>query len=393
MTFKYLNQILKIKKSDLKNYYSLLQDKKIIIEKGSFVFIDIAPLMRIIKTKKQNKERNIVLQPNFELLVKPEIEPDKLMFLIQFAEIQNKDTVYKFIITRNSLHNAFCTGITQEEVKDFLKENISSKSLPHNIEYMINDVREHTGEIQLGFMPPYIVAEEPVLKGLLADKEIIKNIFKCISTNVCLLKADTNVWHLFFYLKEKNLLPVVDEEKIIQTEDDFQVALNKEEAEYFLAALNTLKEIGFEHHIKIDFNLLDKISDRVIRILGKTAITKAEERTGKYMQELKSSIKSYVLTSLKASLTVPQNLVLNKIAVNYEGDNPATTKKEIIKMIGFALKHKLKMLVSYHILSKKEEQFIMPKYLYDNRVLYFYSKVTKEEESLVINKIVFTALM
>ena len=139
--------------------------------------------------------------------------------------------------------------------------------------------------------------------------------------------------------------------------------------------------------------MLNNLSSRIEAILGEKIISKAKEQSNRYKQELKSSIKSYVLKSLNASLTVPQNLVLNKIAVNYEGDNPATIRKEIIKMIEFAMNHKSKVLIGYYIFSKKIEQFIVPKYLYDNRVLYFYNKEAKEEESIVLTKIIFTALL
>ena len=104
---------------------------------------------------------------------------------------------------------------------------------------------------------------------------------------------------------------------MVQTKDDLQVFLDKDEAEYFLAALYTLKKVGFEHHVKIDFNLLNNLRNKIEAILGDKVISKAKEHSNKYKQELESSIKSYVLKSLNASLTVPQNLVLNKIAVNF----------------------------------------------------------------------------
>ncbi len=390
---KNLPGMLKIKKNDLEHYYNYLQEQNIIFENNKYLSINLNLLKKLIKNEKEKNIKNIILQSNFDLLVKPEISIQAFFLIIQFAEILNKDVVYRFVITENSLHNAFINKISAKKIELFLLKYSTLKVLPQNVKYLIDDVYNRSGEITIGHSSGYITAEKHILQSLLQDGTIGKSIIKSISPTAGLLKNDTNLSGLFYYLKSKKFFPLMDNEKVVKTKDDFQISLNPEETEYFLAIIRTLKEVSFEHNIKTNFNLLNNISERIENALDKKAGIKAEKISTEYKNELKSSIKSYVLKSLKASLAIPQNLVLDKISASYKGDNPATTKKEIIKMVEFTLKHKVKLLVAYFSFSKRIEQIVVPKYLYDKKVFYYYNKETKEEESIVLTKIVFTALL
>ncbi len=390
-----LSKTLKLSKEDTEYCFIYLKHNNIIFENMDYFFVNLNLLKKLLKEEKDitGKRSFIILQSNYELLVKPECSLNSFFFLIQFSEIKNKDVVYKFFITENSLHNAFLIGVTQVQIKNFLLKNSSIESIPHNVEYLIDDIHKRMGEIKLGYSRGYIIAKNHILKHLMSDDTIQDNIVKTISSTTGLLRSNINLWDLYFSLKEKKFFPNIDTEKVESINNDFQVLLNEKEMESLLTMFYTMKEVGFEHHIKVDFNLLNNLVNHLENKLNERIISKAVEKTIRYKQELKNSIKSYVLKSLKASVNIPKNLVLNQITDHYTGENPATIKKDIIKMIDFSSKHKLKFLIAYHSFTKKSELIIEPKYLYNKKVLYYYNSETKEEENIEIKKIIFTALL
>ncbi len=298
------------------------------------------------------------------------------------------------MITENSLHNAFVNKITVRMIKDVILQNSDLNKIPHNVEYFIDDVYKRIGEIKLGLSSGYIIAKGHILKMLVHDKRFKDSINKLVSSTTGLLKSDINLWDFYFELKNNSLFPIIEVNKVEKNSDHIHILFNEKEVSTLLTAFYTLKDIGFEHHIKIDFHLLNNLINNIEKKMDFKHISKSAERSVRYRQELKHSIKSYVLKSLKASISLPKNLVLNTISAHYKGENPATIKKDIIKMIEFCIKNKLKFSISYSSFSnKKNEHIIEGKYLYDNSIVYFINCLNKKEENIEINKIVFTALL
>lgn len=389
---KIIAKLLKLNIEDIEYIFLFLTQNNILYEKSGYYFVNLNILIKHLKKEKKDENNTIIAQSNFELIVKPELSLISFFKLIQFSVLKSRDVVFKFVITENSLHNAYTQQVKAKEVKSFLAK-LSSQNLPHNLEYLIDDIYNRYGEIKLGYASGYMIAKNHIMKALLNDPALDKDISKPISHNTCLLTEDVNIWDLFHDLKAKNFFPEIDSEKVGKKDEDFYITLHSKEVEYLLTTFHTLKEIGFHHDIKVDFNILNNLIDHLEMKLPEKVRSKAAEKSIRYKQELKNSIKSYVLKSLKASIQIPQNLVLNKVALHYEGENPATTKKDIIKIVNYCLSHKLKFLIGYHTYSKKAEEIIEPKYLYEKKVLYYYNRDTKEEEHIEVSKIIFAALI
>ena len=133
---------------------------------------------------------------------------------------------------------------------------------------MINDVSNRSGEITIGYSSGYINAEKHILKSLEKDEIAAKAIIKTISPTTGLLQNNTNLWELYFALREKKFFPVVEDDKAVNAGAGLQISLSMEEAEYFLGAIRTLKEIGFEHSIKTNFNLVNNLKTALDQVVA-----------------------------------------------------------------------------------------------------------------------------
>ncbi|MBU1078030.1 MAG: helicase-associated domain-containing protein [Spirochaetes bacterium] len=392
-TLRSISKTLRTNPEDIEYCFLYLKHNNIIYEEKNYFLVNLNLLKKLIKEGKADNSSFIVLQSNYELLVKPEVSMKDLFMIIQFSRIKSRDVVYRFHITENSLHNFFLNNPGIKNLKAFLLRGSGLKQMPHNIEYMIDDVNTRMGEIRIGYASGYITAKSHILKNVISDQFIEKDVIKMISPTAGILKNSINLWDMFFNLKKKNFFPIMDFDKAQKMDGYLQVLLNEKEITHLLSAFHTLKEIGFEHHIKVDFNILNGIINKIEKRSNDTVLKKAAQRSVRYRQELKNSIKSYVLKSLKASIGVPQNLVLNTIPVHYPGENPATVRKEIVRMTEYCLKHKLKLIIVFQAFSGVTEMIIEPKYLYEKKILYYYDRETKEEQNIQISKITFSALI
>ncbi len=369
----------------------------IIYTENEFLFINLDLIKNLLKKEYKKKEntKSIIIQPNFELLVKPEISLSSLFNLIQFSEFKKKDVIYKFKITPNSLHNAYILKWNSSKIIKFLSEN-SENPVPENITFLINEVYERSGELKLGVAGCFLTGKKFVIQQIKEDENLKKLILKEISPTLLLIDSRISINELFFILKEKQFYPQIEKEKIYSNADEFIIYFTQEEVKNFYAAILTLKEIGFEHKLSVNFNLLNNLIDKVEKKLKNKLLlkSKAVDEAIKYQQELKKSIKKYVLKTVEANLKTPKILVTNRIAEQYKGENPATKIREMKKMIEYAIKNKIFLIIKVYTPSAREkyvEYLIEPRYLYENR-LYGYVKELKEEQSFELKKISFIML-
>ncbi|MDD5067239.1 MAG: helicase-associated domain-containing protein [bacterium] len=395
---KKLSEMLKVSVDDIRYSFVYLQQTNILYEINNYPFINFSLLKKEIKEENKRELRSfLILQANYEMLVKPEISAKAFWFLVQIAELKQKDIVYRFVMTENSIHNALVNKVSLMDIKKFLQFGTGRDKLTENVEYFLEEIDKRTGEIRISQGAGFLVTKSHILRNLVHDARLKKSLIKTISPTVSLINDRTDILDLFFYLKEKRYFPLLEMEKIEQINpDEIKLHLNRKECEYILTAFYALKEIGFEHNIKVNFSLLNNLMNQIENNLqgDNDLMARAVEKAGRYKEELKRSVRSYVVKSLRANLVLPENLVLNKMADQYDGENPATIRKEIIKMIEFALKHKLKLLISFYSLyNKKIEKMVELKYLYDNRILYFYDRSERKEDTVAVDRIIFSMLL
>ncbi len=364
---------------------------------NGYIYINLELVKKLLKKefKLKTESKSLIVQTNFEVIVKPEILIRNLFYLIQFCEFKKKDVIYRFRITPNSLHNGFILKWTPEKIIKFLSEN-SENPVPENVDFLINEIYNRTGELTLGMAGSFVTGKKFAIQQIKEDNDIKKLILKEISPTLVLIDNKVSIDELFFLLKEKNFYPAIEKEKILTAKDNFILHLSPEEIENFYSAILALKEIGFEHKLSVNYNLLNNLLEKIEKLLHKkiSIKSKAVDRAVKYQQELKNSIKKYILKTVEASIQVPKILVSNRIAEQYKGENPAVKLKDMKKMIEYAIKNKILLIIRVYTPSSKtkySDYLIEQRYLYKNSI-YAYVKELKEEQSFDLKKISFIML-
>lgn len=103
-------------------------------------FIRINGLLDFFHEEK-HREPPLIIQPNFEITVKPFISLSESITPVHALEIKNYDLFSRFTLTRDSFLRAFDKGIGSDEILGIL-ENLSRKEVPQNIVISLKDWEE-----------------------------------------------------------------------------------------------------------------------------------------------------------------------------------------------------------------------------------------------------------
>ncbi len=392
---KNFSEVLNIPLSELEHIFNILEKNNFLLFKESYLKINWSALNEFIKKQKTNSQPDdpLILQNNMEIIVKPEISDSDLFFLIQFAEFVKHDVIYKFKITKNSLHNAFSIDIAVQQITDFLTRFVPT--LDDTVKFFISDVANRTGEIKIKYSGGILYANKFLIQEIKNIPEIKNNTLDIIEDYIILLSPQANLNDIYYSLKEKMFFPVFDSSVTMPFYNNFLLYINSDEAESILTAVETLKSIGAEHNIDVNFNVLSNILNRLKPLMSEKAVKKASENSKKYKKDLDKSIKSYILKTLKHSVNNPKILITNKLSEKFKGDNPAITKKSMKTMINYAIQHKLMLFVEYitsPITLKSEGMVVIPEYLY-NETLIAKDKETKKKLTLELKHISYIILL
>ncbi|MBI9099711.1 MAG: helicase-associated domain-containing protein [Spirochaetaceae bacterium] len=95
-----------------------------------------------------HSEPPLVIQPNFEITVKPFITLPDSVLLASAMEIKQYDLFSHYTLTRESFLRAFDLGIKSEEILQKLKD-LSQKEVPGNVIISLNDWEEDHRKVRL----------------------------------------------------------------------------------------------------------------------------------------------------------------------------------------------------------------------------------------------------
>jgi len=394
LKFKKLANNLKINPEQIEYAFIYLKNQGIIYNNENFFDVNLILLQNLLKKflKTESPKNVIIIQPNFEIIAKPNIALKDLFYLAQFSILKEKDVVYKFKITEDSLWKAFCSSWSDKKILNLLS-NLTDKQLPENILFTIKEVYKRKAEILLGKIGYFIIAKKFLIQQLEKDAEFKKLILKKISPSLLLLDNTIPIIDIYYKLRQKNFFPELLTEKISKINNEFILKLNNEEIENLYSAIITLKEIAVEHKISVQYNILNNLINKLDKIIQNNIKSNAVKNSIIYQTELKNSIKQNILKTLKSYIKIPAYASPNKISEEYKGENPAQKLNDMKSLLNFAIIHKMLVVIKLKPSYKNEgeEYLAEPRYIYKDKV-YAYIKNLKLEKSFKFKDINFIML-
>jgi|GEM_PF-3527229 len=388
----------KLSTEEIEYAYLYLLKQGILFIEDDYININFIMLEKILKRDirvKKSLTDLFIIQNNFEIIVKPETDIKIMLDLIQICEFKNRDVVFRFSLTSNSIHNAFLLGWNNDKVIRFLSQ-YTQNSLPQNVIFLINETFKRTGEIVIGKAGLYITGDKFIMQQIKADEILKEHILKEISAKLFLMDDKFSAMDIFQNLKSKDFFPEIKSGKIDRKGDDILLRLTEQDINYIYSAIIALKEIGYEYNISVDYNIISNLLQNIESKFSRQKISESQaiEIAVKYKQELKNHINKEILKRVEADLNINGTIIKNEKALQYQGKNPALNIKEMKNLIEFAIQKRLYIVLRIYTNLKKREfndYIIDPKYFYRNRV-YGYVKDLKEEKSFDLKRCKFILL-
>jgi hypothetical protein len=130
----------------LNNITTILTSLNILIEEND-EYVRLNNLLDF-HSKEVHREPALIIQPNFELTVKPFISLKDSITLATAIELKKYDLFSHFSLTRESFLRAFDNGIESEEILNILS-HLSNKEIPQNVAISLKDWEEDHKKVKL----------------------------------------------------------------------------------------------------------------------------------------------------------------------------------------------------------------------------------------------------
>lgn len=101
-----------------------------------------------IREELAERERGIIVQPNFELVALPETPEDVVFRLSRYSELKSADKVHIFLLTKKSLLHAIDNGMKADALIELLQDNAKT-DIPQNVLYSIEEWGALYGRVAL----------------------------------------------------------------------------------------------------------------------------------------------------------------------------------------------------------------------------------------------------
>lgn len=142
------------------------------------------------------EENQIIIQPNYELIIPRNADPSILWKIYRFADIYQCEYLLRFHISRDSVHRGLAANLSSSDIIDLL-ELLSKEEIPQNVTYSLKEWCEEYGAVY--FMDVFLLrckskhlAEQiklhpktkPYIKGdfsetdLIADRTEYEELYK-----------------------------------------------------------------------------------------------------------------------------------------------------------------------------------------------------------------------
>jgi len=88
------------------------------------------------------------LQPNFELMVPPDMPLDTLWEIERFADHQHTDVVSGYLLSRQSVTRGLRDGLSTEQVGKWISD-LTEDRIPQNIRFSLEDWFDSFGRVEV----------------------------------------------------------------------------------------------------------------------------------------------------------------------------------------------------------------------------------------------------
>ncbi len=324
---------------------------------------------------------SFIVQPTHEIIVPPDLQLPTFYKLNQIAHVKSIDVMSLLYIDKTSLRQALDHGWDAEEILTFLAET-SRTPVPGSLKYLVQECAEKHGQVNMGHAGGFLVVDdENMLNQMRTNKKISASIKTVVDNKVVLLNVDTDVKRLAREMQKIGFMPHLESEHVTVGDDTFTLSLNKDDMVRVIAAvkyvLNLKDEKGREvahdrmspllERLKSDPKTYANISALAEPLL-RTWSTASESYLNTKIEEVRNNYESQVNHLVSNSSRV----VTTKFA--YDGENPAKTKPEMLKMIEFAIDKEFDLEIEYVKANGSEvEEVIRPESLESDRLFAFCS--------------------
>jgi hypothetical protein len=144
------------------------------------------------------------VQGNFEIIMPSNFPLEKQLYLARFTD----DHKGRMLITRASLRRGLEESLSVQEMLDFLQTHNQAGDIPGNIEHLMHEVVEKTGNIFVGGEPFRLeVSDKMLLDELLLQKRFLPFIQERSDAKKAILRRGTDLEKLMEELKSAGYSP------------------------------------------------------------------------------------------------------------------------------------------------------------------------------------------
>lgn len=111
----------------------------------------------------------LIAQADMTVLAPGPLEPEMAAFLGRIAELESPGVASVWRITDAKLRSAFDSGLTADEVDDWLRQHVFGE-VPQAFTFLVRDIARNHGAIRAGTALSYIRSEDPALIARAADE-------------------------------------------------------------------------------------------------------------------------------------------------------------------------------------------------------------------------------
>lgn len=174
------------------------------------ITIDGARLLNGEKLRTPPSQPQVIVQPNFQIVVMEPTGEDTLFRLDQMAERLRADRAIEYELTRDSVYRAQRAGLEADAIIAFL-ESVSTVGVPQNVRRTVEEWGHQHERITVRQRTPLLHAlDEKMLDGLYADSGIAPLLGRRVAPTVALVPHRT-LQPLFRRLVQRKLLPALSE--------------------------------------------------------------------------------------------------------------------------------------------------------------------------------------
>ncbi len=224
-------------------------------------------------------DAKVTIQPNLEVLVPPDTEPETYLNLARLADLRTVDVYTSMTITWDSLMNALDRGWTADELLAFLRE-ASATGVPTTVEQLVADCAGRHGEVRIGIAGPYIEARErTLLRELEANPRFAPYIQRRLGDHLAFLTSDVDLARLHKELRKAGYsVHAGGAEKVQVTPHGAQVSLTRRELEEVYAAVRATTKLAREVDPDVDLSALAALEETLALQLSRQEDSLAQER-------------------------------------------------------------------------------------------------------------------